>query len=169
MISLPHSLVIDRLCTGCIGTRWIQYSRSHRGATKHISSWKIEVNGKCKKALKRGETSFATMCFVLFFSFFLFTKQQQKVDDESQRKEMEIRFNLCPCFLLSFVSSCSLLTQALERTLSTQPGGRWRNKPHRREPNNRGRCPETQFFSRQGVSRATLSKYLSLSPAPLFS
>lgn len=160
MISLPRSPVIDRLCTGCIGTRWIQYSRSHGGATKHISSWKIEVNGKCKKkkkkALKRekrGETSFAPMCF-LFLVLPLYkttAKSQWWITEKSE----EICLNLWPCFPASFVSSCSLLVQALERTLSTQPGARWKNmQPCRREPNNRGRCPETQFSSRRGVSRA---------------
>lgn len=59
MISLLCSLVIDRLSMACIGTRWIQYRAGRWGATKHISSWKIEVNGKCEKESKRGTTSCA--------------------------------------------------------------------------------------------------------------
>lgn len=157
MISLPRSPVIDRLCTGCIGTRWIQYSRSHGGATKHISSWKIEVNGKCKRKNKK---KFCPCVFCLFFPpFFLVTVRRQKGDDESRRNVR--KYALISASVFSprsfFVSSCSLLTQALERTLSTQPGARWKNtQPSWREPNNRGRCPGALFSSPRGVSRAIL-------------
>lgn len=108
MISLPRSLVIDRLCTGCIGTRWIQYSRSHEGATKHISLWKIEVNGKCKKALKREEKQVLPRCVLSFF-FSLLTKQHQKVDDESQRNLRKYALICAPVFstLLSLHVVCS--------------------------------------------------------------
>ena len=103
-------------------------------------------------------------CVLSFFFlvFSLFTKQRQKSRWWITEKSEEICLNLCPRPPFSLVSSCSLLVRALERTLSTQPGARWRNtQPSWREPNNRGRCPETQFSSRRGVSRAILREYLS--------
>lgn len=68
------------------------------------------------------------------------------------------------CSVLSFVCLCSVLMYALQRTLSSQPGTRWRNaQPSRSEPNSGGRCPETRQPSLRGVSRAFQSKSFSRS------
>lgn len=143
-----YTLVIDRLCTGCIGTRWIQYSRSHWGELQSISAH--EKLRSEWKPLKRAKFCPVAFCLLPV------NKTAQRWWWITQKSE-DTRFNPPLPLLFFFVPPWSLLMYASEGTLNTPPAARWRNtQPSQREPNNRGGCPETHFLSQRGVSTPIL-------------
>lgn len=168
MISLPRSPVIDRLCSGCIGTTWIQCSRRHRGTAKAYQLMKNWGKMKMfKKNIEKEEKQVLPFCFVAVF-FFLFTKTADKVNDELQRglRKYALICALFPSFLSLFMTSVhTSFREDLEHT------ARGRTKKHKRKTTKQQR----QVFwipvllSTGGKMSRSIWIFLPLHPRSLFS